>query len=475
VARSTPPVAPLLAFTVVGLIAVIVFDLRPVADAGAPSNIALGLAIVAIWRLIKIGTYNRADFMDITFWVFVLVFFGVAAHAQLVEDRFPLAHAGPYSDVMGETQLRIVAGIVAYLIGRRLARRRPLPRLLAGRQSFSSLRARNLALIAAAVAIPLILSFKVVPFFTSRDAVQVAAYGVEGTVVRAQDVEFRGIGSIKIHLVTLLPLVALVALYATRHRHRLLLGVLLIVNLISNNPIANGRYWTAVVLAAIAASAINMRRRPLPALAAISLCAITLFSLSYLDYFRRTEERQLESAGPAQLVLNADYAMFQQELNGTVYIRDHGYTYGEQIAGSVGVFVPRAVWPSKPMDTGDVIAADAGFNVSASLWTELFVDFGWGGLLAGFISVGYLCASLDRWMGEARGRAPLVVVPMLAAIMMLLLRGSLQPTMGLLIPLVLCIGYCLPKDTATPARDAQAWDRIASLPVRRNEREIAAG
>jgi hypothetical protein len=261
-------------------------------------------------------------------------------------------------------------------------------------------------------------------------------------VVRADELQDRGVGSLKLQVLTLLPLVAAIALYATHRRNRPLLVVRVLINLITNNPIANGRYGPP------SSSLPSLRRsstfgaarfrqwqprvvRDHPHLALPS------------GLLRSTEARELEASGPSELVLNADYGMFQQELNGTEYVHEHGYTSGAQFASSVGVPVPRKLWPSKAPDTGDVVGADAGFNVSASLWTELFIDFGWGGLLAGFVGFGYLSASFDRWMREARGRAPLVIVPVLAAFTMTLLRGSLQPTMGILILLVLCFAYCL--------------------------------
>lgn len=435
--------APFLVFAAIGILAAAVFGLRPVAELGDPSNVALMFALVAALKLSQIGLRNRPDFMDITFWVFVLVFFGIAAFSQLRNDRFPLAHSGTYDAVVGETQVRIAAGVAAYLIGRRLARGRSLPRWMADRQVFCPGRAQRLGLVALVVSVPLIAVVGVQRFFSSRDAFSAAVYRAQGgTITRHTEIQDRGVGASAVVLLTILPLVAAAALYCSR-RHRGLLAALLVVNVVTNNPIANAKVWLAVVFATGLACVVNLRRRPMPAVAAMGLCAITLFSLSYLDYFRR-DERQLERTGPAELVLSADYGMFQQELNGTVYVEEEGYTYGKQFAGSVGVYIPRKIWTSKALDTGDVVGAEAGFNVSATLWTELFIDFGWGGLLAGFVGVGYLFALLDRWMREARGRAPLVIVPAMGAIAMFVLRGSLQPAMGLLIPLALAFWYCTP-------------------------------
>jgi hypothetical protein len=170
-AQDAPPrrsaVSPVLAFIVIGVVATLVFGLRPVAALGAPSNVALAIGAAGVLRLIRIGVRNRPDFMDITFWVFVLVFFGIAAYAQLRANSFPRAHAGSYAEVVGETQLRIIVGIAAYLVGRRLAQLGSLPRVLAVRQEFWVERATVLAVVAVVLALPLIASVGVPTFFTS--------------------------------------------------------------------------------------------------------------------------------------------------------------------------------------------------------------------------------------------------------------------------------------------------------------------
>ncbi len=66
--------------------------------------------------------------------------------------------------------------------------------------------------------------------------------------------------------------------------------------------------------------------------------------------------------------------------------------------GTLLFWMPRSVWPDKPLDTGVMLAEykEYGFtNLSSPLWGEFFIDFGWVGLVAGMLLVGYWARRLD--------------------------------------------------------------------------------
>jgi len=276
------------------------------------------------------------------------------------------------------------------------------------------------------------------PFFDSRDALAVAIYGAPSDGYRVYESSNRGLGSLIVAGLTVPAFVALAYLLASgRWRHRRGLALLLVLsNLVVNNPISNARYWTAIVLAGVGGALWDLRAPQRRRLAGLALLLVTLFSFTHLDAFRRVGGARFASEGVAELMLSSpDYAMFQQELNATAYIAKSGFSDGGQILGALGVYIPRALWTSKPPDTGDVVGADAGFNVSSSLWTEFYIDFGYVGLAVGFLALGWTYQRLDRWLEFGRVRMTGVVVAVAAAYSLVFLRGSLQPIFAAGVPL----------------------------------------
>jgi hypothetical protein len=93
-------------------------------------------------------------------------------------------------------------------------------------------------------------------------------------------------------------------------------------------------------------------------------------------------------------------------------------------------FIPRALWPDKPPIGGglDLIADTTGLryddetSVGAGHVLELYVNFGWPGIVFGFLVLGFALARLDRTFVDAIRRQDyrritvlgLVAIPLLA-------------------------------------------------------------
>jgi hypothetical protein len=137
--------------------------------------------------------------------------------------------------------------------------------------------------------------------------------------------------------------------------------------------------------------------------------------------------------------------------NTMIVTREIGYQFGQQLGGALAFWVPRFIWPGKPLTTGELIAEQAGYsftNLSAPLWAEFYVDGGWLLVAVGFTIYGTLVRTLDRWnrqyqsSSDLRARVVLVLVPIYAGYQFFLLRGSLMPAIAYLTPMVLFALLC---------------------------------
>ena len=77
------------------------------------------------------------------------------------------------------------------------------------------------------------------------------------------------------------------------------------------------------------------------------------------------------------------------------------YQWGRTLFESATLVVPRAIWPDKPEPASSWLAREFyGRRVLANMSTtwpgELYLDFGWIGLVFGMLGTGYLCAWLAR-------------------------------------------------------------------------------
>jgi ABC-type uncharacterized transport system permease subunit len=118
---------------------------------------------------------------------------------------------------------------------------------------------------------------------------------------------------------------------------------------------------------------------------------------------------------------------------GVQYTDEAGLRHGNQLLGDLFFFVPRSVWPSKPQDTGALIAVHSGHaftNLSAPLWIEMYIDFGYAGVVVIFFLYGMMMRRADDRF--VRGDSPFAqfVIPLLAGYSCILLRGSLLQAMA---------------------------------------------
>lgn len=75
-----------------------------------------------------------------------------------------------------------------------------------------------------------------------------------------------------------------------------------------------------------------------------------------------------------------------------------GHTWGRQTLGAFLSFIPRAVWPTKPIGTGGMVTGDLGFeftNLSPPITAEALVDFGLGGTIVYGAIFGLILVRLD--------------------------------------------------------------------------------
>jgi hypothetical protein len=156
-----------------------------------------------------------------------------------------------------------------------------------------------------------------------------------------------------------------------------------------------------------------------------------------LDIFRRSLDGSLRVVSPLNSLLSGDYDAFFEINNAVNYVDHLGITWGNQALGVLLFWVPRSIWPTKPVDTGVLLATFRGYgftNISAPLPAEMFINGGWPVLVVGMIAFGF---ALGRWdVAIERRLTSAGILPILGCVipfyLLIVLRGSLLQSMAFL-------------------------------------------
>jgi len=415
------------------------------------------LLTVIIASLVTVDILNRDNpqYMRLFFWVFIYVMFGIAPIAQLAKYfywREPRVNA--YSTkLIINGYLVIWVGLIAFEIGHAIQQKRRNKKRIPKK---SGLRIRNrtdvliiLVIFILAIAVTLYKLSLGKEFFQYKDVSTSSSLEKFGTVGLA----FLGL------LSSYFPLYGcLLGITDLRnHKYSLLMKVgytilvasLVLYLLITSNPISSSRWWVGTIYIALFLLFFG-KKKYTPTLLAFGLPFLYIFVFYYLAIFR--SEFHLSK------ILNSDYSIItnliegdfdslQQILNAMLYVKYEGVTFGRQLMGVAFFWIPRALWPNKPFNTGEFIGKYFGYsylNLSAPLWAEGYINFGIPGVFIFLFAWGFICGKLDFSFGFHQIKEKLndrrdIILFVLTGSQHLLVRGSLLVSTLYLLPPVLFV------------------------------------
>ncbi|WP_426120427.1 O-antigen polymerase [Kocuria sp. LHG3120] len=420
---------------------------------GGPSNqrnpwwataiiVTSGLAYSAV-----IASRGRQLF-GMVLWLFTYIFMGMAPYVQFRLDVLPGTTPEVDQDLYPAAGALVIVASLAVMAGAILARRRPAGTSM--RQlRVDPTRANILTLFALAVFAYYGSTIGFGSFLLSRSelsAIRESAWGASPLRVILTGGQ------------NMLLLVGFIAQMTVRQQAKLagrkpqwllplINGVVLIYAV---NPVSSARYVVGTVILAMLATFgayATLQRFRMMAVASV---AGMLFIFPLADLFRRSTDVSVQVEGPIRALTSGDFDAFAQLTNTLSYVGSNGLSWGGQILGALLFWVPRSIWPSKPQDTGVVLAEAMGYrftNLSSPIWSELFIDFGWVGVILGMGVLGYL---FMRWdvrtdLYLATSRVPPVVVSATAFYLLIVLRGSLLNAVSYLLVILLAAWFVTPR------------------------------
>lgn len=407
---------------------------------------------VALYAAVKLSLLLwQSDIRPLAgvFWIFVYTGMGLAPLAQLTTGRSTALAVQVNEGALTAASLLTLLGCVCFDLGYHLRLRKHVrePQL-----RFRTLRSMDVLRIFSVTAVVAALVYIIQAgglsvFFLSRQETGHAL----GEISPDSGQALRGMISAAGSVGCLTALIYYLHVWRTRDRalaavDGLLTAALVVVNIVVNNPISNSRYWTLAVVFGLVLPLIRGRKGLFNAAVAGGVIAsILIFPLSDITRRAAGTGAPLSTESLWITIATKDYDQFTMLANTLAYTADHGLTWGMQALGPLLFWVPRVIWPNKPLDTGVEVGqwmTSANVNLSAPLWAEAWINFGFAGLVIVFAALGLLARRLDSGFRAeilSKGSVGYLGISIFAGYLFILLRGSLLQAMGRLMILVLSV------------------------------------
>ncbi len=210
--------------------------------------------------------------------------------------------------------------------------------------------------------------------------------------------------------------------------------------LIINYPPALARFTLMGFLIALSATFIDYSRPRIKIIMALVAAAMlfTVFPVLKVLATGVPLSQLLSSIGSVdyqEYLLNVDVDGYMQIVSTVEYLLGEGggLRWGNNFLGVLLFFVPRAIWPGKPIDTGEIVSVSLGYwfnNVASPLPAEALMAFGLLGPLIIFAAIGYTISRIEQSAAMPNKDALILGYFFLYATLMgfivIILRGALN-------------------------------------------------
>jgi hypothetical protein len=449
-------ISTLLTLTLCGVIPLGVFATVPYSTDGAVP-IEVGMSLVALIlsgaRLSFVIGAGRQSLFTFAFWLFAYVFVTLPTFAQILTRRFPGTTPDIRLEYVPAALAIVIVGLVCAMSGGGLAGRFTSNRLHAHSEQVTESNARGWMLNRTRITLLTAVGFVGWAYYVSRIGLGTFLSSRE-EMGAARTLAFPDPSTATIiSSAATLPLLVCVhamALYrrsekrttGTARSFTLMLPAALLAVVFAINIFTSSRYLFGTMAFSLLVLAGGFTTRTRARLSMSSLVFLLLAAFPLFAIFRRETTSTSSELGAAAFVNSGDYDSFAQIVNSVNYAAVEGFVWGKQLLGPFVFWVPRSLWPDKPIDTGVLIAQFRGYNfenLSAPFWAEAYLSGGWVGVVILFVVLGNVLKSADSSVQRSLENSGVasIAAAILSFYMLILLRGSLlQATSTLAVILI---------------------------------------
>ena len=391
----------------------------------------VAISALASWRLFSDG---RPYSLNKAWWLFTLVFLGIIPSMQLAANMMPWQSADMPSRLMLPANGLILLCLGVYEAVRIWASRNFIPQPEQARGPVSPVLIRQFAYFAPAIML-------------SCGAALAIVYGYKGlfsfrhmeAALPDYSTSFRLIFDNVLRGTMLWCCIAAIILYRQHKLGGSTLLLVLIPGMLFNFPLSLPGYLTLpIYLCWILATGFPLFRRQ-HAFSAVMLAVFLILApvFGLIRYPGAASPIQTHTDSPGQhfqqAALVSHYDAWSSMCRAMQYSSENGTTYGRQLIGVTLFFVPRSVWPAKPVGSGAFLYSSSpyGFhNRACTYLAEGFINFGVAGSLVFAALLALLIARYDGWYWRRGGRVrftlPRLFYFVSIGMLFFILRGDLM-------------------------------------------------
>lgn len=211
-------------------------------------------------------------------------------------------------------------------------------------------------------------------------------------------------------------------------KNNIIFLILFVLAILTCFPLGMARFAAAAMYIPFVLLTIPLFKRKNIFVLSIVFGLLILFP--FLNNFRDLSSDQEIRIGLNLEMFNEGH--FDSYQNFAFIVSDNIITWGRQLLGVILFWVPRSLWPSKPIGSGAHLAEEInlGFdNISANYFAEGYVNFGFIGILLFLIILAYFSARFDKmyWEHAVKSNKSFfkVIYYILLGMLFFMLRGDL--------------------------------------------------
>jgi oligosaccharide repeat unit polymerase len=175
--------------------------------------------------------------------------------------------------------------------------------------------------------------------------------------------------------------------------------------------------------------------------------AINIFRI---NSFEEVIKSGFSIAKPTATFLAGDFDSYSMLVRSLIHVDSYGTTWGYQLLGNLLFFIPRSIWPTKPIGSGALVAEQFGWhftNVSMPFIGEGFINFGILGVIIFSVILALMCklGDLKYELYSLSNQSSIsfveLIYPFSIGFLFFILRGdllsSLSYYLGFMVPIII--------------------------------------